>query len=82
MPDHVPNTKLYNKNLSPPNNTCTVPDSIGGRISGEALIRESDGAWQWEPETPEPTPGLAPESVQYEPVPKPKPKSKPKEGNA
>jgi hypothetical protein len=68
MPEHVPSTQLYNKHLEPPANVCEVPDSIGGRISGETLIEQSDGAWQWAPEPADPEPGLAPEPVEYVPV--------------
>ncbi len=75
MPTHVPNTTLYNKHLAPPHNTCEVPDSPGGRISGEAMIAESHGAWDWAPLPSDPEPGIAVSLVEFEPV---KPKSQPK----
>lgn len=63
--------RLYHKHLEPPSNVCEVPDTPDGRLSGETMIRESQGAWQWAPEPEDPEPGLAPEPVEYAPV-KPK----------
>jgi hypothetical protein len=67
MPEHVPNTVLFNKYLEPPNNTATVPDSRDGKLSGETLIAEGNG-WDWAPLETEAGPGVAPEPVEYAPV--------------
>lgn len=67
MPEHVPNTVLFNKHLEPPNNTTTVPDSRGGLISGQALIDQESG-WDWAPLEAEPSPGEQVRAVEYRPV--------------
>lgn len=67
MAEFVPSTTLWNKNLIPPHNVCEVPDSPGGRISGETLIAQSDG-WDWLPEPIDQGPGLAPAPAMFEPV--------------
>lgn len=67
MPEHVPNTVLYNKNLEPPNNLAEVPDSNGGRISGEALIAQDVG-WAWVPLPDEPPQGEQPKAVEFVPA--------------
>lgn len=60
MPIHVPNTVLVHRDLPAPTNTTTVPDTPDGRLSGETLIKDSMGAWDWAPLPPEANPGEAP----------------------
>lgn len=68
MPEHVPNTTLYNRFLEPPNNIAHVPDSHGGRISGETLIGDGSTGWAWAPLPEDPPPGLSQAPVEYVPV--------------
>lgn len=67
MPEHVPNTVLFNKYLEPPHNTTTVPDSRGGLISGQTLIDQGAG-WEWAPADAEPEPGERAKAIEYRPV--------------
>lgn len=70
--EHVPNIVLYNRFLDPPHNTATVPDSPGGRLSGETMIGDGSTGWDWAPLPADPGPGRQAQPVEYAPVAKPK----------